>query len=85
MRIGENLLIWVSHSPTIIEFKELFSASFKDIILMLYGIYNDSTLLHQRNIDTNKVYRNNWPINLRLDSIFTAQTLYITYFLPENK
>ena len=32
--IGENPPIWVSHSPTIIEFKNLFFVSFKDLTLM---------------------------------------------------
>ena len=59
MKIGENPPIWVLHSPTIIEFKNLFFASFKDITLIELVIYNDPTLLQQTNIDTNKVYKNN--------------------------
>ena len=61
MRIGENPLIWVLHSPTIKKYKSLFFLSFKDIKCMYCIVNNDATLLHQTNDDINKVYQRNRP------------------------
>ena len=56
MRIGENLPIWVSHSPTIKDCKKLFFISFKDIKLMYYVVNNNPYLLLKTNNNTSKVY-----------------------------
>ena len=56
MRIGENLPIWVSHSSTIKDCKNLFFISFKDIKLMYYVVNSNPYLLLKTNNDTSKVY-----------------------------
>ena len=46
VRIGENPLIWVSHSPTIKDYKKLFLIVLNTLNLEDIMIYNDKTLLH---------------------------------------
>ena len=85
VRIGENPPIRVLHSLTIIELKKIFVASFKDIT---YVIYNDPTLLHQTNIHTNKLCKNNRPIFI-LINVWSQYSQLKRFILPifsaENK
>ena len=73
MRIGENIPIWVSHSPTIKDCKQLFFLSFKDIQLMYYVLNNNPYLLLKTNNNTSKVYEN---VGLFLQYLMFGDIIY---------